>query len=277
MSDALHDYFAQAFFDDLKASTANRSAPSVQVAGLWGVEPAAEFTRLVDFLGTQPAHASPELGEFLAFAAADFVPHAPNALIYLLEQPFRVTALFTGTIALGCTGSGHTWLVEAAPPHRVYLHDHDGGELEPVADGVASFAYLCRLLEGHVEAAQEWALLAGRVRGSRDVAAPKDLATWSSDGVIEARHRAARDLTAALEHGPRFEVAEAAIDRSSTAGLVAGALRLFLREDAALTPVLAELAAQASRLAKDTATALQRRAGHRGYEARLRSLGRRPG
>lgn len=279
MSDPLHDYFAQAFFDDLAASTATRRSPSAQVAELWGVEPAGEFVRLIDYLGTQPAHASPELGEFLAFAAADFVPHAPNALNYLLAQPFRITALFTGTVALGCTGSGDTWLVEAAAPHRVYLHDHDSGEVEPVADGLTSFAYLGQLLERHSTAANDWAPLIGRVRGCRDVAVPDALTTWASDGVIEARHRSARDLTAALEHGPRFEVAEVAIDRSSTPGLVAGALRLFVREDTALTPLLTELSTHRSRLAKDTATALLRRTGHRGYEARLLSLGfsTRPG
>lgn len=276
MGDRIDEYLTVGLFDDLRRSTANRPSPSVCLAELWAAALSAEFSEVVDFLAAQPSFATPELGEFLAFPAVDFVPPTSNTFAFMLAQPFRRAALFTQTVTLGCTGSGDTWLFEVAAPNRVFLHDHDTGVLEPAADSVASFAWLCRLHEASATADEDWQLLAGRVRGSRDLSVPPTVASWSSDGVLEARLRAARDLAAALDHGAHFEVHEAPIDRSSVSGLIASALRLFLREDPGLTALLPELTAHPARLAKDAATVLKQRSGHRTYEARLRSLGTLP-
>jgi hypothetical protein len=273
MTDRLHDYLTFGFGAELRKSSAGRASASVRVAELWGAAGEPEFSQLVDFLGAQSSYATPEVGEFFAFSAADFVPPTSNALLSMLAQPFRRAALFTGTLALGSTSSGDTWLIETAAPHRVFLHDHDSGDVEPVADGLASFAWLCHVLGDASHSADDWQLLEGRVRRCRDVAVPANVTPWASDGVVEARHRAARDLTAALEHGATFEVMSQPLDASSPASLVAGALRLFLREDPAFDQLGPLLAAHAARLVKETATALRQRAGHRGYEARLRSLG----
>jgi hypothetical protein len=252
MTDAMARYFEGAFFDELRQSSLALRPPSVQLAELWGVVPLPEWSRFVDFLGAQPSFATPELGAFRAFAAADFVPSG-NTLRFMLTEPFRRAALFTGTVALGCTGAGDAWLVEVESPHRVFLHDHDSGALIAVADGLQSFAWACHLQARDEATTEAWRELAGRVRGTHEFPVPEGLAAWANDGVLEARHRSAGDLRAALEHGPHFTVADVALERASAPGLVSAALRSFLHEDPALE-------------------ALRQRAGHRGYEARLRAL-----
>jgi hypothetical protein len=256
-------------------------SPSAEVGELWAMPPAGPFARLVDAVAGQSAHARSELGPFLAFAEADLLPGRRNAFEFMLKEPFRRTALLAGGLALGTTGAGDAWLFEIEShggSHRVFIHDGDSGGLEPVADGVESFAWLCYLNDGSRDSSDpDWLWLGGRVRPQKDVTVPKTVTPWACDAPIMARHRDARDLQAALDHGPRFEVRPPAdTNAGGEAGpstLVAELLRAFLREDPSLPGRMQSLAAHPARILRDAVSLLRPRTGHKGYEARLRSLG----
>ncbi len=274
----LSEFFENGFFEALGGgrSIPRTRLPAEEIADLWGATPAAELARLADFLGTQ--RGEPKLFEFYAFDADDWLPGARNAFDFMLHEWFRRVALLTGTLPIGCTGSGDIWLVEATPRpsgHHVFLLDHELSELSAVADSLESFAWLCYLGDaGRTRGVgpEEWTIVAGKVRGWVELTIPI-ADTLPEDARLRARHAANGDLLAALWHGAEFEVGPTTATDDDAITLLGNLLRCFLRdEDGPLATLLERARLHPARMLRDAAQSLSEKREIRGFEPRLLAL-----
>jgi hypothetical protein len=240
-------------------------APSTELAALWGTSLAPSLVQLIDTVGAQPAHARADVGPLCTFALPDLLPHRTNAFDFMIAQPFRLTALLSSTMAVGTTGGGAVWLVEIEShdgAHRVFLEDHDTGDIVPIASSLEHFSLLCLLLDGGADDDDErWRELASHVRRANDVPVPRHLPAWQPTSTVPERFAGHSDVQRALAHG--HDVDDRGIDVTSVAACIASAVRLFLRgDDDALRVLLPTLRAHPARLVQDAAVSLSRKLGH---------------
>lgn len=168
----LDEFFANEFLTLLgkrKLPAAGAVPPSQRLAAL-GFSVAPAFGRFLDFTAADDAN---EIGALYMFPIDDVVPGGGNALAFMLEQPFRVDATMTHSLPLGTTGSGDIWLVSLAAKHGrhdVFLHGHDTGELEHVADSLEAFALALHLCDrDKAPTAAERSALVGHVAKNDDI------------------------------------------------------------------------------------------------------------
>jgi hypothetical protein len=206
------------------------TSPSQTIADLWGCNLSSQLVALLDGLGAQPSSAEPNVGEFFAFATADWLPPRGNAFEFMLREPFQREALLLGAVPLGATGSGDHWLIEASPAGRVFMMDHEVSKLCPIADSIESFARLLELSESDDSSPAAWRSLEGRVAGHNDVVVHVKRSFEAND-MLE-RWNAAKDVFATLWFG-KLERLKPAPARSGREPLhpaeqIADLLRAFL-------------------------------------------------
>jgi hypothetical protein len=246
--------------------------PRAELAAMWGAPLTRSLGVLVDHLGERSPDAEPSVGEFMVFAPDDWLAGDRNAFDFMLSEWFRRAALLAGALAIGPTGCGDIWLIDALPSgkrNRVFLLDHEESEMHAVADGLKSLSLLLTADGG------DHAALDGRVRGFNDVEVPAGIELLADAGAVRDRFAAAKDVYGALWFGRRKPAPPAReVPTAHPAELVAHAVRAFLHEDArALGAALEAAAAHPARLARDAASSLAAKAKAIGFEARLAALG----
>src|SRR5688572_30343171 len=200
------------------------------------------------------------------FPIEDVVPYAVNALAFMLEQPFRVDATLTHSLPLGTTGSGDIWLVSLAVEggrHAVFLHGHDSGEIEHVADSIEAFALALHLRDrAHAPTLAERDALAGHVANNDDI----DLAWLGEEPLAKPSsptprlHERTDDLRSTLNgYGRHLPApARALSERPLPAEALDALLRAFLRaEDEAFAALCARFAESPLGLVRDAVSHLR--------------------